>query len=73
MSQDPEDLLPAGQIQPKAFHYKIIQTGSLEPVFVTVIAVNSSTAKQGLAQHQAFAGKTFSYYGCSDYIMQVNG
>jgi hypothetical protein len=73
MSQEPEDLLPASQIQPKAFHYKVNIEGSIEPVFVTVIALNATSAKAGLANHPAFAGKTISYYGRSDHIVQVNG
>lgn len=73
MSQEPEDLLPSGQIQPKAFHYKVIVEGSLEPVFVTVIALNATSAKTGLSNHPAFSGKTTSYYGRSDHIIQVNG
>jgi hypothetical protein len=72
MNQEPEDLLPGSQIQPKAFHYKVIVEGSLEPVFVTVIAINSTSAKMGLQQHPAFAGKTINYYGCSEHIIQVN-
>lgn len=73
MSNEPMDLPPSnGQIQPKAFHYKVKIDGSLEPIFVTVIAINASSARAGLAHHQAFAGKSITYYGYSDHIIQVN-
>jgi len=74
MNQEPIDLqMTTGSIQPKAFHYKVIIEGSLEPVFVTVIALNATSAKNGLTNHPVFAGKTTSYYGRSDHIIQVNG
>ena len=73
MNQEPIDLEQTnGQIHPKAFHYKIKIEGSSEPSFVTVIALNSTSAKNGLSQHPAFSGKTISYYGRSDHIIQVN-
>ena len=70
---EPMDLPPAsGQIPHKAFHYKVKIDGSLEPIFVTVIAVNATSARAGLAHHSAFEGKSISYYGCSEHVIQVN-
>jgi hypothetical protein len=67
------DLEPSnGQIQPKAYHYKVTVEGSSDPFFVTVIAINSSSARAGLESQPAFRGKATSYYGVSDYIIQVN-
>lgn len=76
MNQEPEDLIQtSGQIQQKAFHYKVkIDESLMSPyVFVTVIALNATSARSGLNQHPAFAGKTATYFGCSEHIIQVNG
>jgi hypothetical protein len=72
-NSEPLDLQPSnGQIPTRAFHYKIIVEGSSEPFFVTVIAPNATSARAGLEAQPAFRGKTTSYYGVSDYIIQVN-
>lgn len=74
MSQEPEDLIPTdGQIKSKAFHYKVKVDDSLEPIFITVLATNATTARNGLNQYPSFAGKSINYYGCSEHIIQVNG
>ena len=74
MNQEPLDLQPSnGQIQPKAYHYKVTVEGSSDPFFVTVIAINATSARAGLTTQPAFAGKAISYYGVSDHIIQVNG
>lgn len=73
MSNEPMDLQPSnGQIPTRAFHYKVIVEGSAEPFFVTVLAANATSARAGLESQPAFRGKTTSYYGCSDHILQVN-
>ena len=73
MSNEPMDLQPSnGQIPTRAFHYKVIVEGSAEPFFVTVLAANATSARAGLESQPAFRGKTTSYYGVSDHIIQVN-
>jgi len=73
MNQEPTDLEQTnGQIHPKAFHYKVKIEGSSEPSFVTVIAVNASSSRRALEQHPAFSSLPASYYGRSDYIIQIN-
>jgi hypothetical protein len=73
MSNEPMDLPPSnGQIQPKAFHYAVKIDGFSDPWNVTVIALNGTSARAGLAQQAAFAGKTITYLGVSNHIIQVN-
>jgi hypothetical protein len=73
MLNEPMDLQSSnGQIPIRAFHYKVIVEGSQEPFFVTVLAPNATSARAGLESQPAFRGKTTSYYGVSDHIIQVN-
>lgn len=59
----------SGQIQPKSFIYKI--TLPEKSVYVTVIAINNTSARAGIAQR--FPNMSVSYLGTCSEIIQVNG
>lgn len=66
---DLENSQTNGQIQPKAFRYKVKpQTG--ESFKITVITTSPTVAKMALSQQ--IPGATFEADGFSEHIMQVN-
>ena len=62
-----------GQIASSAYWYKVnfVLNEIEHEEHVTVIAVNSSSARGALSQQ--FVNATVSFLGCSRIIMQVNG
>ena len=58
-----------GQIQPKAFQYKV-SLPNAQVLLITVIATSGSVARDGIKQQ--FPDASISMLGVSDHLIQVN-